>query len=180
MWPALRAIISGATARQTRMPDIRLRLRTASTSGSDTKTASFGSGLPAWGAPVPPAPISPPAAWTSMSIWPKAAWISPTTRSTVSGWREVTVDSQRLDSSSSLAISSATAASESASSNARVEVGVVPCTTTRAPRLARCAAMTRPNPRDDPVTQATRPRNSPFVAGHQAVTRPAGVDAVGG
>ena len=39
----------------------------------------------------------------------------------------------------------------------RVEVGLVPCTATDAPRSARCAAMTRPMPRDEPVTQATLP-----------------------
>ena len=49
----------------------------------------------------------------------------------------------------------ATASSDSASSNARVEVGVVPWTTTRAPRLARWLAITRPIPREEPVTHAT-------------------------
>src|SRR5450432_4132246 len=57
-------------------------------------------------------------------------------------------------------MSRATSSRESASSNARDDVGVVPCTTTRAPCAARCRAMTRPIPREEPVTHAIRPRSA--------------------
>src|SRR5437588_112944 len=68
----------------------------------------------------------------------------------------------------SSAIWRATASRESASLNERVEVGVVPWTATRAPRLARWAAMTRPMPREDPVTHVTRLRRkaSAMCTGH--------------
>src|ERR1051326_9080536 len=131
----------------------------ASTSSRRTNTASFGSGLPALGARVPAAPMSPPAAWTRMSTRPNRRWISARTRSTVgaslrSPWTAY------VSTWCAAAISSATALSDGASPNARVEVGEVPWTTTLAPRLARCAAMPRPSPREEPVIHATRPANS--------------------
>jgi hypothetical protein len=45
----------------------------------------------------------------------------------------------------------------SPSPNARVEVGEVPWTTSDAPSVPRWVAITRPSPRDEPVTQATFP-----------------------
>ena len=91
-------------------------------------------------------------------------------RSRISATRPFTVASSvrspwTASTSASLAsaIAEATASSESASLNARVEVGVVPWTTTFAPRLARWSATTRPIPREEPVTHATLPASLLFM-----------------
>ena len=66
----------------------------------------------------------------------------------------------------SRATASATAASDSPSPKAVPDAALVPWTATRAPSPARCAATTRPIPRDDPVTHATLPARCVSILCH--------------
>src|SRR5919204_40459 len=69
--PRFRAIIPGATSRQQRMHDSRLRSSTARMSARGMPTQSSGLGRPPRPTPVPPAPMSPPALATRTSMRPK-------------------------------------------------------------------------------------------------------------
>ena len=127
---------------------------TARISASGMPMQSSGLGRPPRPTAVPPAPMSPPALVTRMSIRPHRARIAWAMRLTSAS--SVTSPQMAIVlPSASLAMSRATCSIDSPSPKERGESERVPCTATDAPNPHNLVAITRPRPRDEPVIHAT-------------------------